>query len=120
MAFTEYLSQALLNHVFTTSPYTVPTIYVGLLDTSHTELSGNGYARVACSGWAGSGGEVDNDANVDFPEATGAWSEAIYAAIYDASTAGNKLAEAALTAGKTIASGEVARFNAGDINITLS
>lgn len=120
MSFEDYLSQALLNHVFTSTAYARPTIYVGLLDTDHDELSGGSYARVAVADWAGASGEVDNDNDITFPEATGDWDEAVYAAIYDASTAGNKLAEIELSSAKTINTGEVARFNAGDITITLS
>jgi hypothetical protein len=40
--------------------------------------------------------------------------------IFDASSSGNLLAYANLTASKTVSSGDVFRFDAGDIDITLA
>jgi hypothetical protein len=40
--------------------------------------------------------------------------------VYDASTSGNQIAYAALTSAKTIATGDVLRIPAGDLDITLN
>lgn len=122
MPFSEYLSQALLDHTFGAGAYTVPTIYVALLTASTpTECTGTDYVRVAAAAWAGAAGVIDNDATIEFPEAGASdWGTITHAAIYDEITAGNLLATVSLDTSKEITAGEVARFNAGELNITLS
>ena len=70
-----------------------------------TELTGNGYARVAVSpaagSWAapGAGGNTTNAVEIAFPAATGSpWSTATHFAILDASSGGNRYYHGALTA----------------------
>ncbi len=65
-----------------------------------TELSGNGYARVAVAetGWtvdAGSG-QASNAAAIAFPAPTADWGDPTHVALWDALAAGNLLASAAL------------------------
>ncbi len=86
-----------------------------------TEVSGGSYARQAVtftvSGTAPT--EATNSGAVEFPTATANWGTVVSAAIFDASTSGNMLAYANLTTSKTIDSGDVLRFNAGTLDVTL-
>ena len=126
MAFTTFLRNELLDHAFRNSAYTPPaTVYIGLYTSATgaggtgTEVSGNGYTRKAMAFDASVSGAIDNTAAVEFPTATGTWGTVSHIGIYDASTAGNLLAYAALTTSKSIASGDVFRIPTGDIDITL-
>ena len=118
---------------------TAPEVYVGLLtaapsDTGGgTEVSGGSYARVRvpASGapgdatWKGTGdetsgasagtsGTVKNNAAVTFPAPTGTWGVVTHFGIYDASSGGNLLWWAALTASKTVNNGDPAPSFATD------
>ena len=126
MSFADFLEGELLDHLFDIGAYSAPTIYVGLSTADPAddasglaEPSGGSYARVACSGWSRSGNEIDNDAAVEFPTATGSWGTVTHFALFDASTSGNMLMSAALDAQRTISSGTTPRFSAGELNITL-
>lgn len=95
--------------------------------TGASELSGNGYARVAVSpatgSWSapatnGSSREITNAGAITFPTATGSdWTTATYFGIWDASTTGNFVRGAALTASKTVQVGDTASFAAGALAI---
>lgn len=125
MSFSNYLETKVLAHTFSNTAYTSPsTVYVGLFtsspseDGSGTEVSGGSYARQS-GAFTTSGNTATTSAAIEFPTATGSWGTITHIGIYDASSAGNLLAYAALTASKAIASGDVFRIPAGDIDITL-
>jgi len=125
MSFSNYLETELLDHVFAGNAYSAPAaVYVGLFtsnpdeDGSGTEVSGGSYARQAGS-FTVSGNTATTTAAIEFPTATASWGTITHIGIYDASSAGNLLAYAALTASKAIASGDVFRIPTGDIDITL-
>lgn len=134
-AMGDYLEAAILNHLRGTAFPAVPTnFYVALYsaatdDTNAggTELTGNGYARVAVSPAAGSwaapgvGGNTTNAIEIAFPAATGSpWATATHFAIHDAATVGNRYYHGALTASKTAAVGDVIRFAVGALSITVA
>lgn len=125
MSFSNYLETELLDHVFAGNAYTSPSsVYVGLFTSSPTdadsgtEVSGGSYVRKAGT-FTVSGNTATTSGAIEWPTATGSWGTITHIGIYDASSAGNLLAWAALTASKTIASGDVFRIPAGDIDITL-
>jgi hypothetical protein len=127
-SFSNYLENKILDHVFKTASFSVPTnIYVALSTADPTESgsgiaepSGNGYARTVCNAWdAASGGATQNTNEVTFPTATGSWGTIAHFALFDASTGGNMLAYGALTVSKAVTSGDTPKFNAGDIDVTL-
>lgn len=125
MSFSNYLETELLDHVFAGNAYSSPAaVYVGLFTTdptdagTGTEVSGGSYARQAGS-FTVSGATATTSAAIEFPTATASWGTITHIGIYDASSAGNLLAHAALSASKAIASGDVFRIPAGDIDITL-
>jgi len=127
MSFSNFLETELLDHVFTNTAYTAPsTLYLSLHtanpdeDGSGTEVStsGTAYARQTVT-FTVSGNTATTDAAVEFPTATANFGTVSHVAVWDASTAGNMLAYAALTTSKTIETGDVLRVPAGDLDITL-
>lgn len=131
-ALSDYLENALINHIFRNTDYTRPAnIYVALFTAAPsdsgggTEVTGGSYARQAIptgasSGWnAASGGATENTAVLNFPTATADWGTITHVGFFDASTSGNLLMHAALTASRTIANGDLFRFNAGELDVAL-
>lgn len=129
-SFSDYTENLVLNWLFTTNSATRPTAwYVGLFtaapsDTGGgTEVSGNGYARVATGTISVSGTDTlaTNAAAIEFSAASGGnWGTITHAAIFDASSSGNMLAWAQLTTSRTINDGDVFRIPAGSLDITLT
>ena len=125
MAFTDYLENKLVAHTFSATAYTSPsTVYVALYtvaptdSTTGTEVSGGGYARQSAS-FTTTGNAATNDSAIEYPTATGNYGTVVAVAILDASSSGNMLAYATLSASKTISTGDVFRIPAGDLDITL-
>ena len=125
MSFSNYLETELLDHVFAGNAYTSPTtVYVALYTAAPseagggTEVSGGSYVRKAGS-FTVSGNTATTSAAIEWPTATASWGTITHIAIHDAASLDNMLAYAALTTSKTIASGDVFRIPAGDIDITL-
>ena len=126
-AMSDYLENEILDHILGTGAYTMPTtVYVGLStgsfndDNSGTERSGSGYARQSIAFNAASNGTADNSGAVDFPAATGSWGTVSHFGLFDASTGGNLLIHGALTASKAVATGDILRVAAGDMDITAA
>ena len=126
MSFTNFLETEILDHVFAGAAYTAPsTKYLGLFTAAPgetgggTEVSGNAYARQSIA-FTTSGDTTSNNAAVEFPTATGSWGTITHVGIFDASTSGNLMVYATLTASKAIASGDVFRVPSGDLDITLN
>ena len=125
MSFSNYLETKVLDHVFGGTAYTAPaTLYLGLFtsnpneDGSGTEVSGGGYVRQSVA-FTISGNTASNTAAVEYPTATANYGTVTHVGIYDASSAGNLIAYAALTSSKTIETGDVFRVPTGDLDITL-
>ena len=127
--FSDYLEDKVLEHVFGGNAFTAPsTLYVALYtvapsDTGGgTEVSGGAYARQTGT-FTVSGTNpttASNTAAIEYPTATADYGTVVAVGILDASSSGNLLAYASLTANKTVASGDVFRFNAGEVDITLT
>ncbi len=127
--FTDYLEDKVLDHVFGGNAYTAPaTLYVALYTVAPTdtgggtEVSGGGYARqTATFNVSGSSPtEATNAAAIEYPTATADYGTVVACAILDASSGGNMLAYATLTSSKVVSTGDVFRFDAGDLDITLA
>ena len=125
--FSNYLETEVLDHVFGGNAYTAPsTLYLALHtadpaeDGSGAEVStsGTAYARQAVT-FTVSGNEATTSAAVEYSTATANFGTVTHVGVWDASTAGNLLAYAALTSSKTIETGDVFRVPAGDLDITL-
>lgn len=130
-SFSDYLEDKLLKHVFANTAFTSPTtIYLALYTVAPDDAGGGtevsttstGYARQTCA-FTVSGSSptlATNTASVEWPVATASWGTVVAVGCVDASTAGNLLAWADLTASKAIATGDVLRIPAGDLDITLA
>lgn len=129
-SFSDYTENLVLTWLFTGDSATRPTAwYVGLFtaapsDTGGgTEVSGNGYARVATGtiSVTGTATTATNSAAIEFSAASGGnWGTITHAAVFDASSAGNMLAWAPLTTSRTINDGDVFRIPASSLTITLT
>lgn len=127
MSFSNYLETEILDHVFAGNAYTSPAaVYVSLHtanpdeDASGAEVSttGTAYARQAGT-FSVTGNTATTTAAIEYATATADYGTVTHVGIWDASTAGNMLAYAALTASKAITTGDVFRIPAGDLDITL-
>lgn len=126
MSFSNTYETEVLKWTFTADSVTRPTAwYLGLFTANPdedgsgaTEISGNGYTRKSVS-FTVSGNLATNSAAVEFDVATGSWGTISHVAVFDASSGGNQIAYAALTTSKAIDTGDVLRFPAGDVDITL-
>ncbi len=127
--FSDYLEDKVLDHVFGGNAFTAPTtLYVALYtvapsDTGGgTEVSGGAYARQT-GAFTVSGTNpttATNSAAIEYPTATADYGTVVAVGILDASSSGNLLAYSTLDASKVVSSGDVFRFNAGDLDITLA
>lgn len=127
MSFSNHLETEILDHVFGGNAYTAPgTLYLALHtanpdeDGSGTEVStsGTAYARQTVA-FTVSGNTATTSGAVEYATATANFGTVSHVGVWDASTAGNLLAYAALTSSKTIETGDVFRVPAGDLDITL-
>lgn len=116
-----------LNYLFTSTSVTRPTAwYVALFtsnpaeDASGTEVStsGTAYARQSAS-FTVSGNTASNSAAIEFPTATASYGTVTHIGVFDAASAGNLIAYAALTTSKAIDTGDVLRVPASDLDITM-
>jgi hypothetical protein len=125
MSFSNYLETKILDHVFGGTAYTAPTnMYLGLYTAAPsdagggTEVSGGSYARVEVT-FTTSGDTTSNTAALEFATATADWGTITHVGVFDASSGGNLMAYAALSASKAIETNDVFRVPAGDLDITL-
>jgi hypothetical protein len=124
MSFSNTYETLVLKWAFNADAVTRPTTWrLGLFtsnpgETGGTEISGNGYARKAVT-FTVSGNTATNGSAVEFDAATGSWGTITHVAVFDAATGGNQIAYAALATAKAINTGDILRFPAGDVDVTL-
>ena len=126
----DYLENKLIDHIFRAATFAKPAgLYIGLLTAAPTdagggtEVAGGSYARVNLApgdtNWkatqggtsgvsSGSTGLTANAVPITFPAPTANWGSVTHFGIYDAAAAGNLLIWDALTAARTILSGDPA------------
>lgn len=128
-AASDFLEDALLDHVLGGATYTQPaTLYVALFTADNGleagtitgEVSGGSYAREAVTFAAASGGSASTNATVTFTTATANWGTVTHVAIMDAVSAGNVLFHGSVTASKLIESGDTFQISSGNLTITLA
>ena len=135
-SFSNYLENALINHVFGTAgshhEYARPTLYIALCTvavtdsmtgTTITEPTTDSYARKICQTWdvaAGTDGDTENTGEITFATATASWGTILDFAVCDALTTGNMLAYGTLTVSKSVANGDTPKFGVGDLDVTLN
>jgi hypothetical protein len=127
--FSDYLEDKVLDHVFGGTAYTAPTtLYVALYTVAPTdtgggtEVSGGGYVRktAAFTVLGTNPTTASNSAAVEYPTATANYGTVVAVGIFDALSGGNLLAYANLDTSKVVSTGDVFRFNTGDLDITLA
>jgi len=135
-SLSDFAENELLDHVCNGSYDPPATIYLALStadpadDASGlSEPSGNGYTRKAIAFSAAASRKVEQDGQVAFDEATGAWGTITHWAVMDADSAGNMLAHGAFSPSKevvanntpSVATTEVyVEFSAGEISDYLA
>jgi len=139
----DYLENKIVDHLFRTGAFAKPTgLFVALFTAAPsdlgggTEVAGGSYARVNLApldtNWkatqggtsgasAGTGGLTSNAVAITFPAPTANWGTVTHFAIFDAASGGNLLIWDALTAPRTVLSGDPAPAFAVDaLTITVS
>lgn len=127
-ALSDTLENTILDAILRNTSYQGPsTVYIGLNTASFTddgsggtEISGNGYARQSIAFDAASSGATDNTSTVDFPTATGSWGTISHWGLFTAATSGTLLIHGAFSASKAVASGDILRIAAGELDITAA
>jgi hypothetical protein len=140
-AASNYLENKLLDHTlkYSTAPFVAPTtLYLALfVNTSGNALANleagtltdevptagsTAYARQTIAFDSASSGTSANTATVTFPAATASFGTVTHVAITDSATraAGNVLFYGAVTASKTIDSGDTFQVTAGNLTISLA
>lgn len=143
-SMSDYLENKLIDFLFRGNggSFVAPTaLYIGLLtaapsdSSAGTEVSGGSYARVSyapnTTNWAntqnsgtgvssGTGGTTQNLVAVTFAAPSANWGTVTHWGIYDASSAGNLLFWAALTASKVVNNGDAApSFAIGALTVQI-
>lgn len=133
-SLSNYLEDAIINHILRGTPYTAPVnVYVGLFtatpsDTGGgTECTGGSYARATVATgvgtWnatGGTDGTTENTSTISFPTPTASWGSVTSFGVYDAPSGGNLLFYANLTVGpKTINTGDTVSFAAGTLSLQI-
>ena len=128
-SLTNYAEEMILDHIFGRAPFAeVETPYLGLFTEAPsdagggTEVSGSAYARVAITTLMSdaSGGTITNGSDITFAAADGGnWGTVTHFAIFDAITDGNMIAWADLTVQRAVNDGDVIKFSAGELDMTL-
>lgn len=96
----DYTENKVLEHILGKTSWTMPTNYLALFSSAPTdagggtEISGNGYARLAsvAADWATASGGSSNNANQrQWATATAQWATVTAFGAYDSASAGNLL-----------------------------
>lgn len=129
-AFTPYLQNKILDHIFRGVAYTAPVagVYLSLHTddpgtTGAHEVTGTNYDRLLlpfASLDAASGGMITTNDDLLFPTAGSAWGDIAWVGANEVDTAGNFLARGELPAVKPIGIGDVFKITAANLNWLFS
>lgn len=139
-AMSDYLEDKVRGYIFRSGTFTQPTTLAVALATAtitdlhtgatFTEVANSGsYARTANAAGTGNwtaasatDGLTDNTAAITFPTATGSWGTVTDVMIADSATwgAGNHFFHGTLSSSKSVASGDIVKFNAGDLDVVFA
>lgn len=126
-----YLENALLDHVLNNTSLTSPTtVWLALFTadpgetgslTNEVTTTGTAYARQVASFGAASSGTSTSDADIEFPQATASYGTVSHVGIMDNATAGagNMLFYTSLTTSKAIDSGDIFKVTSTNLTVTL-
>jgi hypothetical protein len=129
MGLSNYEKAKILDLLVGKTAHTLTAVYVGLSTADPTddasglaEPSGNGYARVATTGTTWEDAvppATQNAATITFPEASGSWGTISHFALFNALSGGTMIASGALDTPTAITTGQIFRFAAGALDITI-
>ena len=133
MSGTNYIENALLDHLVGNATLTGGQLHIGLATAvadaeagTFTEVSetGTAYARqaVPASSWASaSGGSCSTGANIQFPVATAGYGQVTHIVLTDSATygGGNVILIQALTSNKVVDTDDQFVVNSGNLTISL-
>lgn len=130
MAFTNYLEEQLLGHVFGLTTYTKPAgLFLALFTAAPGEAAGGTEVSTVGTAYArqpatfdvtpGNPSTAVNNAAIEYATATANYGTVTHVAIFDAATGGNMLSYAPLSVAKTIGTGDVFRVPAANLTFTL-
>ena len=122
-----YLENAVLNHVLRATTYTAPSsVWIGLHtgtgpdETGNVfEVAGNNYTRTGAFFGASTTGGATNTGVITFPTPSATWGIVTSWGLFDAATAGNLLYLGALNNSKTINVDDSVTFQSGSLGIYL-
>lgn len=130
MSFSDYLENALLDHLFRKSTFSAPdNIYVALFtsdpgeDGSSGEVSAASYDRVSTTGsdWnTAAAGSVTNASLIEFNIATGSWGTVSHFGLWDSGSTGNFIGGGSVTTATSVSEGDTPRFSAGSLTVSLA
>ncbi|MCG7984730.1 MAG: hypothetical protein JAY90_18510 [Candidatus Thiodiazotropha lotti] len=121
---TDTYENSIINHFLRGSSQTATSGYLALYSvapgesSSGTELTGNGYARIAVGLGAPSAGVATNTGTITFTASGGAWSAIVGHSICNASSAGDILMYEDSVSGPTLSDGDSYEFDAADVTVT--
>lgn len=123
----DYAEREILDAIFNGGSFSIATPYVSLhtadpTDAGGSEVSGGSYGRqdgsAAFPAASGTTGALSNDAALSWSDMPGA--TVTHVGIYDASTAGNLIAKAALSSSKVVNAGDTFQIAIGNLTFTLA
>jgi hypothetical protein len=129
MAFSNYLEDQITGWINGSAFASAPTsTFVQLYSQDPTDAgsaTGALYTRisVASGGWTrgtGGAGTLTNAAAITITPSAASGATATHVAVFDTITGGNMLFAGALTASKTIATGDEVKFNASALALTVA
>jgi hypothetical protein len=129
MAFSNYLEDQITGWINGSAFASAPTsTFVQLYSQDPTDAgsaTGALYTRVAVAagGWTrgtGGAGTLTNTAAITITSSAASGATATHVAVFDTITGGNMLFAGALTASKTIATGDEVKFNAIALSLTVA
>lgn len=131
-SLSDFAENELLDHLFNAAYTAAPTIYLALCTADPTDAgtgasmnevaNANAYARTAITFGAAASRAVAQNADVDFPQATGSWGTVTHWAIVDNAThgAGNMLAHGAFTTSYPVVNGNSPTVASGEVTVTIN
>jgi hypothetical protein len=126
-SMSDFLELKMLDHILRTTAYTPPaTVYLALYtvdpadDDTGTEVTGGAYARQTIAFNAAATRATENTSLVTYPTATADWGTVSHWGLRSAITAGDLLFHGDFTASKLVSTDDVAKVNAGDIDVSFN
>ena len=126
---TTYFLNLVAGNIFGTkvSPAIPEHYYIGLSSTAPTvdgtnvtEPTGGGYARVELNSLGEpAGGNVTNEADIDFAESTGSWGTMTHFVIYDSLNSGNLLMYGPLSQNRQVEAATIMTIRAGSLDLSV-